>query len=703
MLLTAYSLGPLFRGNDLMCSMRQMAHSIIIPALLILAALTGTAFAQDVKRDSGIDPDGFDVSVRPQDDLFLHVNGRWLLSTEIPSDRSNYGSFTALDDAARENIRTIIEESVKDPTDANSQKVGNFYRSFMNEQLIAQKGLEPLQERLKAIDALATTVDVVRYFGEVSIEGIGSPFGFGIGTDDKNSKRYLASIAQGGTTLPDRDYYLEQNEKYEQARTALKAYIRKLYELAKLPHGDAASDNILKLETALAKAQWSRTELRDAEKRYNLFQVAQLDEISAKLPWLTFFAAVGAPKLSEVNVMTPSFFVALEGILTETPLETWKQYCRFRLLDSAAEYLPTDFADAHFELHEHTISGVPEQKPRWKRAVDATSGAGAGDFGVLGESLGQLYVERHFPAESRRRMDELVENLLKTYEKSIHELSWMTDETKVKALDKLSKITTKIGYPDEWRDYSKLEIRPDDLLGNMMRSAEFEHDRQLDRLNEPVDRKEWGMTPQTVNAYYNPGMNEIVFPAAILQPPFFDAQADDAANYGGIGAVIGHEISHGFDDEGSKYDGDGNLQNWWTETDRMAFERLTGQLVAQYERYEPLPGRKLNGKLTLGENIADLSGMAIAFKAYRLSLGDQDGPVIDGHTAAQRFFLSWAQIWRRKYREDELIKRLVTDPHSPSSYRANGPISNLDAFYDAFDVKSGDKLFKPKAARIQIW
>jgi len=686
-----------------MSSTRHIFNFLRISSLLSLAILACPIFADDVRLDSGIDPDGFDTTVRPQDDLFLHVNGRWLLKTEIPPDKSNYGSFTALDDAARENIRTIIEESVKNPTDANSQKVGDFYRSFMNEKLIAEKGLQPLEQRLAAIDSLTTTDDVVKYFGQVNIVGIGSPFGFGIGTDDKNSSRYLAAISQGGTTLPDRDYYLEEDEKYTQARAALKAYIQKLYELAKLPDGDTAAENILMLETALAEAQWSRTELRDAEKRYNLYQVTDLNRISAKLPWSAFFTAVGAPRLEEVNVMTPSFFAALENILEETPVDTWKQYCRFRLLDAAADYLSTDFVDAHFELHDRAITGVPEQQPRWKRAVDATSGAGAGDFGILGEALGQLYVQRYFPAESRRRMDELVGNLLKTYEQSIYELSWMTEATKEKALHKLSKITTKIGYPNKWRDYSKLEIRPDDLLGNMTRSAEFEHYRQLNRLNEPVDRAEWGMTPQTVNAYYNPSMNEIVFPAAILQPPFFDAKADDAANYGGIGAVIGHEISHGFDDEGSKYDGDGNLQNWWTEADRTAFEELTGRLVAQFDGYEPLPGRKLNGKLTLGENIADLSGMAIAYKAYRMSLGDKEGPVLDGHTSAQRFFLSWAQIWRRKYREDELIRRLVIDPHSPSSFRANGPISNLDAFYDAFDVKSGDKLFKPRAARIQIW
>ncbi len=669
--------------------------------LLSMFLLPGTILVAD--QHSGIDPDGFDTTVRPQDDLFLHVNGRWLLSTEIPADKSNYGSFTALDDAARENIRSIIEEAAKNPGDPIAKKVGDFYRSYMNEALIESKGIAPLKEKLAEIDRLTTTDEVVKYFGRSGVIGIGGPIGFFIGTDDKNSSRYLAGVAQSGTTLPDRDYYLEDKENYEKARKALAVYIATLFKLSELPDGEAAAKDILALETSLAKIQWSRTELRDAEKRYNLYEVEKLTELSAKLPWKAFFDASGVADLKEVNVITPSYFQGLETIIAETPVSTWKQYAKFRLLDSTAEFLPKSFVDAHFELHDKTIAGVPEQKPRYKRAVDATSGAGAGDFGVLGEALGQLYVQKHFPAESRRRMDELVGNLLKTYEKSIHELKWMTDETKVKALEKLAKITPKIGYPDEWRDYSKLEISADDLLGNMMRSARANHFREVDRLYKPVDRKEWGMTPQTVNAYYNPSMNEIVFPAAILQPPFFDAEADDAANYGGIGAVIGHEISHGFDDEGSKYDGDGNLTNWWTEEDRKAFDELTTRLVAQYESYEPLPGRKLNGKLTLGENIADLSGMAIAYKAYRLSLGSSDGPVIDGHTASQRFFLSWSQIWRRKYREDELVRRLVIDPHSPSTYRANGPVSNLDEFYEAFDVKPGDKLFKPKAERIQIW
>ncbi|MFM7863983.1 MAG: M13 family metallopeptidase, partial [Planctomycetaceae bacterium] len=421
------------------------------------------------------------------------------------------------------------------------------------------------------------------------------------------------------------------------------------------------------------------------------------------IPWNVFLEVSGVPGVKDINVVTPSYFEKLSSVATAAGLDAWKAYARFHLLDAAAPYLPKPFVDAHFELHDKAVSGIPQQKPRWKKAVDATSGAGAGDFGVLGEPLGQLYVRRHFPPESRKRMIELVGNLMKTYEQSIHQLKWMTPETKQKALEKLGKITTKIGYPDVWRDFSELQIAADDLIGNIMWSRRFEHFRQVNRLNAPVDRNEWGMTPQTVNAYYNPSLNEIVFPAAILQPPFFDASADNAVNYGGIGAVIGHEISHGFDDEGSKYDGDGNLRNWWTETDRKSFEELTGKLVAQYESYEPLPGRKLNGKLTLGENIADLSGMAIAYKAYMLSLGASGGKTLDGYTPGQRFFLGWSQIWRRKYRDDEMVRRLLTDPHSPSAFRANGPVANLDAFYEAFGVKPGDRLYKPPAERIQIW
>jgi predicted metalloendopeptidase len=672
-------------------------------AVTVLSGLVVAPWAIAQTRDSGIDPDGFDKNVRAQDDLFLHVNGRWLQRTEIPADKSNYGSFNKLIDEAQLNIRVIIEEVAKNPTDDNGRKVGNFFNSYMNETLVEQLGLKPLQAEIARIERLADPRELVRHFGHFETIGVGGPIGFFVDQDDKDSTRYLASVIQSGTTLPDRDYYLKDDAKYLKAREALKTYVTTLFRLSGRPNGDQAAQAILDLETRLANVQWDRTQLRDAEKRYNKYAVDQLKELTPQFPWAVFFEAVGAQSLDELNVVTPSYFAGFEKILAETPLDTWKQYLHFRLLDSSAAALPKAFVDAHFELHGKELGGIPEQQPRWKRAVDTVAGGGSNRLGALGEAVGQLYVAKHFKPQARQRMNQLVGNLLIAFEQSIHDLSWMTDATKKQALVKLAKITPKIGYPEKWRDYSKLQVSADDLLGNLRRSATFEHQRMLDKLGKPVDRGEWHMTPQTVNAYYNPGLNEIVFPAAILQPPFFDAEADDAVNYGGIGAVIGHEISHGFDDQGSKYDGDGNLKNWWTAADQAAFEKLTGQLVAQYEGYEALPGKKVNGRLTLGENIADLSGMAIAFKAYRISLGGKDGPVLDGYTSSQRFFLGWGQIWRRKYRDPELVKRLVTDPHSPSHFRANGPVNNLDAFYEAFNVKPGDKLFKPQDQRIQIW
>lgn len=669
--------------------------------LLLLMAFEQNSFGQG--RDSGIDPDGFDKSVRVQDDLFLHVNGRWLQRTEIPADKSNYGSFNKLIDEAQLNIRTIIEDVAKNATDDTGRKVGDFFNSYMNEALVEQLGLQPLQSEIAKIQKLTNRDDVIRRFGYSETIGVGGPIGFFVDQDDKNSTQYLANIVQSGTTLPDRDYYLLDEPKYAKARQALKAYIAQLFQLSGQEDGELAATAILELETKLAKAQWDRTKLRDAEKRYNKFQVSKLTELTPKFPWSVFFDAVGAKTITELNVVTPSYFEELEKIIDVTSVETWKQYLHFRLLDSSASLLPKAFVVAHFELHQKELAGIPEQQPRWKRAVDTVAGGGNNRMGALGEAVGQLYVAKHFKPQARQRMNQLVSNLLKAFEQSIHDLTWMTDATKKQALVKLSKITPKIGYPTKWRDYSKLQVAADDLAGNMRRTAMYEHQRMLDKLGQPVDRTEWHMTPQTVNAYYNPGLNEIVFPAAILQPPFFDADADDAVNYGGIGAVIGHEISHGFDDQGCKYDGDGNLNNWWTDADREAFDKLTSRLVVQYEGYEALPMKKINGRLTLGENIADLSGMAIAFKAYRLSLGEKEGPTLDGYTWNQRFFVGWSQIWRRKYRDAELLKRLVTDPHSPSHFRGNGPVTNLDAFYEAFDVKPGDKLFKPKAERIQIW
>ncbi|MCA9171773.1 MAG: M13 family metallopeptidase, partial [Planctomycetales bacterium] len=642
---------------------------------------------------------------RVQDDLFMFVNGEWLKHTPIPDDKSNYGSFTILSDEALVKQREIIEECAAGnfPIGSDRQKVGDFYRSFMNEELINERGLEPLRDLLTQIDQLDSVPAVVEFFGKLQPIGIGGAIGFYVDQDDKDSTRYLAAIVQSGTTLPDRDYYLNDDQKYIDARQALRDYVVKLYELAEFADGAAAADAILKLESQLAEVQWERTELRIAEKRYNKQTVADLVDSQPGIPWRAFLQAAGAGQVEEINVVTPSFFTGLEKIVAETPLDAWKHYLRFNLLDGAAPFLTQPFVDANFDLHAKALAGVPAQKPRWKRAVESTAGGGAGSFGVLGDSVGRLFVERHFTPAAKERMDELVKNLLKAYEVSINELTWMTPETKQRAQEKLKKITTKIGYPDKWRDYSALDIKPDDLIGNILRSNQVEHQRMLDKLGKPVDKDEWGMTPQTVNAYYNPGLNEIVFPAAILQPPFFNPNADDAVNYGGIGAVIGHEISHGFDDQGSKYDGDGNLSNWWSDADRAAFTRLTQRLVEQFNSYEPLPGKHVNGELTLGENIADLSGMSIALKAYHMALNGQPSPVIDDWSGEQRFFLGWSQAWRRKYRDAEMVRRLLTDPHSPSHYRANGPVINLDEFQEAFQVKDGDQMYLPADKRIRIW
>lgn len=679
-------------------SLNLPAMDLIVTRFIVLIGLSaGCLLSANATDDlfSGIDPDGIDKTIRPQDDLYRHVNGRWLLGTQIPPDKSNYGSFSKLVDEAQINIRAIIEESEKG-TDENSQKVGDFYKSFMNEKAIEAAGLKPIQEELQKIDELSDMTDVFRHMGYLSTKGIGSAVGFGVTIDAKDSSRYLAALIQSGISLPDRDYYLKDDAKYVAAREALKTYIKRVFELAQLEGGAKAAEDLLKLETRLAGIQWSRTELRDANKRYNPYYVENLSELTPNLPWNAFFEAVGVPDLVEVNVMTPSFFEQLDQFGDTLELDIAKQYLRFQVLDSAAPYLTSDFVDAHFALYRKQLGGVPEQEPRWKRGVDLTGG-------VLGEIVGQLYVAKHFKPEAKQRMDELVGNLMKAYEISIKDLTWMGDDTKKRALEKLHKITPKIGYPNKWKDYSKLEVKADDLIGNLQRASAVEHEREIKKLGQPIDREEWAMTPQTVNAYYMPPKNEIVFPAAILQPPFFDFEADDAVNYGGIGAVIGHEISHGFDDQGSNYDGDGNLTDWFSKDDKESFNALKDRIFNQYAAYEPLPGKTLDGKLTMGENIADLSGMAIAYKAYLISLDGKEAPVIDGYTGPQRFFLGWGQIWRRLYREEELVRRIATDPHSPSEYRANGPVTNFQPFYEAFGVKPGDKLYKKPESRIQIW
>lgn len=647
---------------------------------------------------SGLDLAGFDRTVRPQDDLFRFVNGEWLRTTTIPADRSNYGAFTMLDDKAQADLRALVEEAAAAPNrpiGSDAQKVGDFYVSFMDSARADALGVKPLAPALARVDALASKVELVRYFGEEQRLGLGHPIAFYVAQDEKNSTAYIPIVLQSGLTLPDRDYYLKTEEKYSKIRDQYLAYATRIGALAGFADPPDSAQRILALETRFAAAQWTRVQNRDAIATYNKHSIESANALTPGLDWALFFAGAGVQS-TDFIITQPSFFTALGKAIGEVSLDDWRLYLKYKLVSEHAPFLSAAFVDAHFELHGRTLKGIQENRPRWKRAVEAIDS-------TTGEIAGRLYVERHFKPEAKRRMDELVGNLVKAFELSIDELDWMSAETKRAARAKLARFTVKIGYPDKWRDYSALSIAKDDLVGNLLRSAAAEHQRSLNKIGRPVDRTEWLMTPQTINAYYYPPMNEIVFPAAILQPPFFNVDADDAVNYGGIGAVIGHEISHGFDDQGRRYDGDGNLRDWWTAGDERGFKQRAAGLVAEYSSFNPIDDQHVNGELTLGENIGDLSGVAVAFKAYQLSLGGKSAPVIDGFSGEQRFFLGWSQVWRRKYRDEELRVRLLTDPHSPSEYRANGIVTNMNEFYRAFDVKPGDKLYRPPAERVAIW
>ncbi len=677
-------------------------NSILRVSLSVAVALSSVAatMAQE-EQPADLDTSSFNRDIRPQDDLFEYVNGTWLKNTPIPADKTNYGSFTKLADLSESRLKAIVEELAKGTFEKGSdeQKVGDFFKAYMNVERANELGADPIQDELAKINAIESKEDLYRHFGTLDQMGVGSPFGAYVSQDAKVSTQYIVHIVQSGTTLPNRDYYLvRDDEKNRSARKAFVNYIDKVMELAGT---DGNSEDILALETRLADASWSNVVLRDAEKRYNKYKTDDLATLTPGVDWNVMFEAAGVVPGDEVIVNTPTYFEKLDEILKQTSLDTLKSYAKFKLIDRFAPFLSDKFVLAHFNLHRKELGGVTEQRPRWKRAIGAISG-GRG-FGALGEVVGKIYVERHFKAEAKEKMDRLVKNLLKAFGTSIDGLAWMSDETKAKAQIKLSKIRTKIGYPNKWRDYSALVIEPDDLLGNILRSSKVEHDRSVNKMGKPIDREEWGMTPQTVNAYYSPTKNEIVFPAAILQSPFFSAKADAPLNYGGIGAVIGHEISHAFDDQGSRYDGDGNLNNWWTDADREAFEKLTKQLVMQYDAYEPLPGKFVKGKFTLGENIADLSGLEISHRAMSLELEGQSPIEIAGWNQDQLFFVGWSRVWARKYRDADMLNRLLTDPHSPSAFRANGPVTNIDAFYQAFKLKEGDKLFKPEGKRIKIW
>ncbi|RUL88688.1 M13 family metallopeptidase [Tautonia sociabilis] len=674
------------------------ASLLAFPALGLRAEPPADPETTSDSLRSGIDLSHADPSVRPQDDLFRHVNGSWLDTAEIPADRAVDGSFYTLRDEAEAHLRAIIERAASADAEPGSeaQKVGDLFASFMDEQRIEALGLDPIRDELAMVDAIGSKDDFIRALGELGRLGVDGLFGGYVDTDAKQSDRYALNLFQGGLGLPDESYY--RDETFAKVRDAYVDHIARMFELAGIAEPRAKAEQVMELETTLSRHHWDRVRSRDATLTYNKKDLDALAELSPGFDWPRFFDSYGAGGVTEVIVAQPSYFEAMAGLLDEIPLDRWKTWLSWNVLSRFAPYLSAPFVAEDFSFYGTVLTGAEENRPRWKRGVQAVEVA-------LGEAVGKLYVEEHFPPEAKARMRELVANLIEAYRQGISGLDWMGEETKRKALEKLATFNPKIGYPDSWRDYSALEIRPDDLVGNMQRATAFEVDRNLAKLGSPVDRGEWFMTPQTVNAYYNPGMNEIVFPAAILRPPFFNMEADDAVNYGAIGAVIGHEIGHGFDDQGSKYDGAGNMNNWWTDADREEFEARAEKLIEQYNGFSPaqLPDQHVNGALTIGENIGDLGGLTIAHRAYRLSLGGEEPPVIDGLTGDQRFFMGWAQVWRTKYRDAELSRRLATDPHSPAEFRCNGVLRNMPEFHEAFGVKEGDALYLPPEERVKIW
>jgi len=661
------------------------------------AAVSAVA-AQAVMLQSGVELEKFDTSIAPGDDFYRHVNGRWLASTAIPADKSNYGAFSLLDDEAQANLRQLIEEaSASDAAPgSDSQKVGAYYNSFMDEARLDQLGAAPLAATLLELEAVASKDDLLLVSAQLNRIGVQIPAAIYINNDEKQSDQYITYITQSGLGLPDRDWYLSTDDAtHAQARAAYRDYIARVLTLADYARATTAADSIMAIEEQIAAAHWDRVQNRQAELTYNKRSLSELQAMSPGIAWGPLLQGLGVAETTFI-VNQPSFIEALDDIWQGQGLDAWKDYYAFKTVDAFAAYLSADFVQAQFDFEGRVLSGQEELEPRWKRGVSAVDRA-------LGEVVGKLYVERHFQEQSKQRMDELIENLREAFRVGIDALEWMTPETRAKAQEKLARFNTKIGYPASWKDYSGLDVTAEDLVGNVMRSRRLEHEREVRKLGNPIDRDEWFMTPYTVNAYYNPPMNEIVFPAAILQPPFFNVEADDAVNYGGIGAVIGHEFSHGFDDQGRKYDGNGNLNDWWTEADAAAFSERAQQLVAQYAAIEVLPGKFLNGEFTLGENIGDLSGLAVAYQAYRMSLNGQEAPVLDGYTGDQRFFIGWAQVWRRLYREENLEVRLTTDPHSHSEARTNAIVRNFDAWYEAFNVQPGQALYLPPGQRVKIW
>jgi putative endopeptidase len=646
---------------------------------------------------SGLDKTGMDTAVRTQDSLFFSMNGTWLKKTPIPADKSDYGTFTMLDDLSNERVKTIIEGLAAKPQAAGSlnAKIGDFYSSYMDTKAIDAAGMRPAWQYLAQIDALKTKNDLLLLVAQWD-SFVDTPLALGVGPDARDPAVYSAGTYQSGLGLGDRDYYLKKDERFAKARKAYVAYMGQLLAAAGSKNAKVEANAVMGLETKIAQAQWTQEANRDPVRTYNPMTIKELAAKDPGVDWKAFFAAGDLADPPFVSISQPSYTWALAKLVKSVPLDVWKAYMRVHLLDAVSLNLPADVREARFQFHGVAISGVKADRPRWERAVGTLNDS-------MGEAIGQVYVSEYFPPAYKARMVQLVDNLMKAYAASIDGLAWMSPATKVEAHAKLARYGIKIGYPNQWRDYTALDVKAGDPLGNSVRAAQFEYRRQAVRNGGKVDRTEWGMTPQTVNAYYDPTKNEIVFPAAILQPPFFDMKADDASNYGAIGAIIGHEISHGFDDQGSQYDGDGKLRNWWTADDRKAFEAITGRLDAQYTAYEPLPGVHVKGKLTMGENIADLSGLQVAYKAWKISLNGKPAPVIDGLTGEQRFYYGFSQAWREKLRDEAMLHLVTTNPHSPPQYRADGAAINSDGFHEAFGTKPGDKMWKAPADRIRLW
>ncbi|GAA4878824.1 M13 family metallopeptidase [Ferrimonas pelagia] len=660
-----------------------------------------TAASTAVKSalSSGIELNNFDRSIRPQDDFYGYVNGTWLKDAEIPADRTTVGAFYDLRIKAQKDVRTIIEDlaamdGLKPGSD--EQKVAALYQSMLDTDTINALGVKPLQAEFDAIAALNSDSDIAKYFAHAQTIGVSPPFVFYVSVDAKNSQQYAAHLWQTGLSLPDRDYYFNEGERFDTMRAQFVEHIETMYRLAGLAGGAKAAKTVMAMETALAEQQWTKVESRDSEKRYNKYATADLASVAADFDWNGYLSTLGAADLDNLIINQNTYVEGFNDVFKQFSVAQWRTYLTWHVLTTYASQLSAELDAENFDFFARKVNGQAEQQARWKRAVDKVNAD-------LGEVVGKVYVKKHFTPEAKERMSVLVENLRKAYANSIDELDWMSEDTKKKAKVKLAAFTPKIGYPDKWKDYSSLTVQADDLVGNSMRAAQWGHQEQLAKLGGPIHTWEWHMNPQTVNAYYNPTMNEIVFPAAILQPPFFNMEADDAVNYGGIGAVIGHEMGHGFDDQGSRYDENGNLVNWWTEEDLMAFQRRGRKLIKQYNDYQVFSDLSVNGQLTLGENIGDLSGITIGLKAYHLSLQGQEAPVIDGMSGDERVFIGFGQIWRAKYKEEALRNRVRTDPHSPSQYRANGPLANVPEFYEIFDVQPTDAMYIPSEDRVKIW